>query len=152
MLAFDPRPFLLTEWQVLRKSDTVKGLVAMESLAIAAFVEQVLSGEQEISIKALRGWAVLQGALILVFLLRKAQAGIEVQLAGAVPAEIVKGIEKKAEARAVAAIDASHPEAAAALKTALEQQPPSPAVVMVAVTPAVLTAVTPAPTPLDFKG
>lgn len=116
----DPAAVIKSEWDVLRKSNTVRGLIAMEVAAVTLFVQQVISGQQPITLDALKGWLLLQGALVLAFLFRHAFAGVEVQLAGEVPPEIVQAIEAGAEAKVVSVLQAGgHAEAAKAVQDAL---------------------------------
>ncbi len=72
---FSPFAYARTEWEILKNSKTVKGLIAMEAAAIGVFVEQVFSGDQKITIAALQGWFCVQAALIVAFLLRQDRDG-----------------------------------------------------------------------------
>lgn len=114
---------VVTEWQILGASDTVKGLVAMECAAAGLFLEQVLDGKVELSLASLKGWLLVQAGLILAFLFRKAWAGVEVQLhAAKVPVsdEQVRRIEAAAQARVLAKLEANgHGVAAEAARTEL---------------------------------
>lgn len=118
----DASEYIRSEWDVLRKSTVVKGLVAMEVGAIALFVEEVLNGHQAITLDALSHWLLVQACLVIAFLFRHAWAGIEAQLDGKLPPEVVRRIEQKVQDRAVAALAEKHPEAAATLTAAFEEK------------------------------
>lgn len=120
---FAPLAYVRSEWEILKKSKTVKGLITMEALAVGTFVEQVIGGEQALTFDALKGWIVLQGALIVAFLLRQAFAGIEAQLDGRIPPAIVQHIEAKVQDKAVEAlVDRGHVAAANTLAQAFTQE------------------------------
>lgn len=120
----DPKEFVRKEWEVLKASRTFRTLVAMEVGAVSLFVEQVVDGKVELSLDSLKGWVALQVALVVAFLLRQALAGVEAQLEGKVPPEILRRIEERVGARAMATLGKSHPEAAAKLREALATPPP----------------------------
>lgn len=88
--------FALYERDQFVKSKTWQAIVAMEVAAIGTFVEQVINGQQGLDFASLKGWLLLQGALVLVALLRHTMAGIEAKLNGAVDPAIVKAIESSA--------------------------------------------------------
>lgn len=109
-----------SEWDILKNSNVVRGLVAMETTAVVAFIDQAMDGEIPFTFDGLKGWMIAQAALILVLLIRHAIAGIEKQLDGKVPDVVVKAIEAKVQEKALAAIAENHPGAAVVLAKAFD--------------------------------
>lgn len=88
--------FALAEWQAFKSSATVKALVAIETAAVVALVQQAIAGQVPLTFDGLKGWAIGQAAVVVALLLRRAIAGVEAQLGGAVDPITVRRIEDNA--------------------------------------------------------
>jgi len=108
----DAETWAQAHWDALKKSNTVKALVTLESGAVMLFIRNVISGTQELDFDSLKLWLLLQAGIVLAFLFRHALVGIELKLNGSIDPQVVETIVGETKADILSTIAKKNPELA----------------------------------------